>query len=118
MRILAFCAGISCAFGSPAQPTAAKIVVSFMGDGNDVLELCTAPQGLKVCIAYVAGIVDSMAGGNAVAGYRICLPERVVTGQLVDITTNYLKGHPGERHLSGASLVAAAVSGAFPCEAK
>jgi hypothetical protein len=95
----------------------AQTIVSFMGSGNDVLELCTAPQGTNGCVAYVAGVVDSMAGGNPVAGYRTCLPKGVVTGQLVDITVTYLTSHASTRHLAGSHLVAAAISGAFPCPA-
>src|ERR1700732_2093307 len=83
--------------GMPA--VAVEGIQSYMGSGNDVLLLCTSAQGTAGCVAYLAGIADSMAGGNPVAGKQACVPKGVVTGQLVDITVNYLRNHPGARHL-------------------
>ena len=95
--------------------TLAQTVTSYIGDGNDILLVCTAPQGATGCVAYLAGIADAMAGGNPVGGMRACIPKEVVTGQLVDITVNYLRGHANERHTMAAHLIAAAMAEAFPC---
>ena len=95
--------------------TLAQTISSYMGDGNDILILCTAPQATKGCVAYLAGVVNSMAGGNSVGGHRACIPKEVVTGQIVDIAVNYLRSHANERHTMAAHLIAAAMAEAFPC---
>jgi hypothetical protein len=92
----------------------AQPITSYMGDGNDVLRLCSAPQGVNGCIAYIAGVVDAMAGGNPVGGWRACIPQGVITGQLRDITVNYLGSHPNQRHLLGSHLVAASIATLLP----
>jgi hypothetical protein len=69
----------------------AQTVGSFMGDGNDILELCTDDTGFKGCVAYLAGVADAMVGGNPVAGYRACIPSKGVTiGQVLSVTVSYL----------------------------
>jgi len=95
--------------------TAEAQLVSYMGDGNKVLILCTHPEGFKGCYGYIAGIADSMAGGNPVGGKRACIQKEVTAGQLVDVTVNYLTQNPAERHVMGSHLVAAALAQAFPC---
>jgi hypothetical protein len=100
---------------SATAATAAQTITSYIGDGNDVLMVCTTPQSSIGCVAYLAGVADAMAGGNSVGGRRACISKQVVAGQLVDIAVNYLRSHASGRHLRAAPLVATAMAEAFPC---
>ena len=52
-----------------------------------------------------------------VANYKACIPATIVEiGQLGDIVTSFLRDHIEERHRTGASIVAPALSQAFPCK--
>ena len=73
------------------------------------------------CNAYVAGVSDSLhafkaeAAQAGVADVNYCQPVEVSSGQATTIVVNYLRGHPEQRHLSGASLAIKALKEAFPC---
>jgi hypothetical protein len=96
--------------------------------GNDLYPLCSAtPENVPgeqqanastqwgFCRGYVAGVADILEN-REVAGYRACVPTPTVEiGQLGDIVTTFLRDHPEERSLTGASIVARALSQAFPC---
>lgn len=88
---------------------------TFMGTGNDVLTLCTAPQGLTGCIAYISGVADAMAGDNAVWDRKACIPSGVTTGQLRDIVVTGLRFRAAIRHLQAGITVATLFADAFPC---
>ena len=97
--------------------------------GNDLYPLCSAtPENVPgeqqanvstqwgFCRGYVAGVADILEN-REVAGYRACIPTPTVEiGQLGDIVTNFLREHPEERNLTGANIVALALSQAFPCK--
>jgi Rap1a immunity proteins len=82
--------------------------------GNQLLAMCSAPQGsepLSRCLAYVAGVSDSVAELDYVCG-----TPAITVGQSVDVVVKYLRAHPETRHLSGASQAAHALEQAFPCK--
>jgi hypothetical protein len=97
--------------------------------GNDLYPLCSAtPENVPgeqqanastqwgFCRGYVAGVADILEN-REVAGYRACIPTTTVEiGKLGDIVTNFLRDHAEERQRTGASLVALALSQAFPCK--
>src|SRR5262245_748577 len=97
--------------------------------GNDLYPLCSAtPENVPgeqqanastqwgFCRGYVAGVADILEN-REVAGYRACIPTASVEiGQLGDIVTSFLRDHVDERRRTGASIVAFALSQAFPCK--
>jgi len=86
-------------------------------DGNKLLAHCQADDpGWLICDGYVKGISDAL-DGNPIDGFRACLPTGVIIGrQVKDIAIAWLKANPQYRHFSAATLVAEALSEAFPCK--
>ena len=58
---------------------------------------------------YVSGVQD------AFNGTYFCVPPKVKLSQAIDITRNYLKAHPEQRHEAAKTLVVWALSEKFPC---
>jgi hypothetical protein len=90
--------------------------------GNDLLDDCSAKSGdnpvkAGACLGYVTGVADVLGGGTVIDGIRACFVT-ATTGQLKDVVLRYLNEHPETRHLVAASLVARALSEAFPCPKK
>src|SRR5262249_29484847 len=97
--------------------------------GNDLYPLCSAtPENVPgeqqanastqwgFCRGYVAGVADILEN-KEVAGYRACIPTTAVEiGKLGEIVTDFLRDHGEERQRTGASIVALALSQAFPCK--
>jgi hypothetical protein len=73
--------GIVLCQGMPAE---------YFRNGNDMLDLCDARDGQAValCLAYVIGVADAMAGGP-VFGWRACIPAGVTTGQIRDTAVQF-----------------------------
>lgn len=89
--------------------------------GNTLADKCrgaaqrevTFPDG--ICLGYVTGIADVMAI-SPIGRSRACIPTSGTTkGQMVDIVVKHIREHPEELHYDAASLVAKALSTAFPC---
>ena len=87
--------------------------VSAHYDGNQLLALCLN-KSPDFCLGYIAGIAEAMEGGP-VGPWVACVPPRLTFRQLTDITMQLLNEHPELRHYAAASLVAKALSEAFPC---
>ena len=106
--------------GSRSQSASDEQPTGFLS-GNRLLDICDQSHS-ALCIGYIAGIADAMgtslADGShpAVAGWQACFPQGVSGGQVRDVAINYLQAHPEQRQLSAASLVAHALSEAFPCK--
>jgi len=90
-----------------AQETRAFIV------GNELLRACSGDSP-GYCLGYVTGIADVLLTGNAVNGFRACIP-KAEPNQLKDIVIQYLQQNPSRRHFGARGLVADAISEAFPC---
>jgi hypothetical protein len=70
-----------------------------------------------LCAGFVVGIADAMSNVTGVLGRRACIPlPAVPRGQVIDVVKRYLEQHPETRHDSAVSLVAQALSEAFPCK--
>jgi len=84
-------------------------------DGNQLLAKCqgdTTNRGF--CFGYVEGVTDAL--DDPVEGFRACTPAGVTAGQVQDVVIAWLKANPTQRHLAAHSLVALALSEAFPCK--
>jgi hypothetical protein len=87
-----------------------------MQTGNDLLGYCSTPNSSLFCLGYVEGVADTMARNDPVlGGLRACIPAGVTGGQLRDITVKMLQDRPEIRQNNAASIVASALSTAFPC---
>lgn len=84
--------------------------------GNSLKEKCEpGSSALLQCYGFVTGVADSMNAGSVLT-FTACLPPRVTIGKITDITLNFLNVRPEERHFTVASIVAKALSKAFPCK--
>lgn len=81
-------------------------------DGNYLHEACQS--GSVVPVAYVTGVIDTVFSGmGAKPGF--CASPRVTMKQLRDITCDWLKAHPSQRHQPGPLLITVALQEAYPC---
>ena len=96
-----------------AQPVAAG-----HASGQTLHGLCVSPSQYSrgFCAGYVLAIADALARGAAVDGWTACPPESVGVGRLRELVVTYMARRPESRHLKGESLVARALSEAFPCK--
>lgn len=94
--------------------------------GNQLRDYCskytdsaptTPPDAWRsgLCSSYVVAISDVM-DKNAVDNLRACIPRGNTQGQIVKIAIKHLREHPEQLHSSAYSLVAVALSEAFPCK--
>ena len=79
-------------------------------DGNAFYELCTTKEGY--CTAFLAGYVH----GARIHGGRFCIPEKVNSGQVLDVVIQYLQQNPAYRYKEVYALINTAIHEAWPCE--
>jgi hypothetical protein len=87
--------------------------------GYDLLESCSEAETdtafeSGVCNGYVGAIADVMIN-YPFFGLQACFPVDVTRGQLVRVSTEFLREHPGVLHLTAYNNVASALLLAFPC---
>ena len=68
-----------------------------------------------LCTGFIVGVSDAMANRNVVFNFRACVPEPATIRQVRDVAIRHLEQNPDRRHLGASSLVAKALSEAFPC---
>ena len=87
--------------------------------GNSLLDACVSTQSYPaaICLNYISGVADAASAlyPAAYLGWRFCIPNTATLGQLKEVVTRWLIENPGERHYTGNSLVAHALSERFPC---
>ena len=95
--------------GSPARAA--------VYSGNTLLDRCNDNENVSwgACLGYITAVSDVLNGGDVIAGWKACNPKNVTPGQARDIVVRWLEENPKERHYSANSLVAIALSEAFPC---
>jgi hypothetical protein len=103
-----------CLFAAFAGATLAGVVSSFQS-GNKLFEYCNNTN-ISFCLGYIQGITDAMAGSDLVFGYRACIPSELAGRQVIDISVKFMRDHPAGRHAPAASIVAAALTEAYPCQ--
>lgn len=85
-------------------------------NGNDLHRDCAHKDDYieGVCLGYVIAIADVLAS-NPLYGFSACIPSNATAGQLMDVVRQWLNNNPQERHYTANSIVALALSDAFPC---
>jgi hypothetical protein len=66
-------------------------------------------------LAYIEGIADALASGTPIYGWRACFGDGADAARLQVVTVQFLSAHADELGKSASSLLAAAISGSFPC---
>jgi hypothetical protein len=81
-------------------------------DGNYLYSKCSDPENTHVgyCLGYIEGVVDIYRGS------KFYLERNVTLGQAQDIVKRWLANNPQYRHYGAPSLIAGALSQAFPCK--
>jgi len=85
-------------------------------NGNQLLEKCTSSSFERklFCLGYIEAISDAMQH-QTINGFKGCVSTEIAAGQLQDVVVDFLRQHAADRHLAAESMVARAVSEAFPC---
>ena len=98
------------AFARPAY-------ASYFKTASDVQEVCTIAEAELVCSAYLAGVVDSIWSNHGeLVGNKICLPDGISEEQVRVAFLKFLQKRPDFGKATAASVVAAALTEAYPCE--
>src|SRR3954452_18796291 len=102
-----------------ACPGPKNQVFAFFLSGNSLYAVCKKgtyrdPFDIQ-CIGYVTAIADALKN-SSLYGYRVCIPDAAIPGQLEDVTSLWLERNPQHRHLPAANVTAAALAEAFPCK--
>ena len=96
-----------------ATPVAGA-VADYM-DGNKLLDICNKGDGGELfCGGYVTAVADLTR--FEVWGYRVCTGSDVTVKQIKDVVVLHLQKYPEKRHFEATSIVAQALSEAFPCK--
>ena len=99
---------------------------SAWGDtGNELYSQCqdgektngAAPPAWGYCLGYISGTFMATRGANKGVGrVTFCAPSKVTKGQVRDIVVKWLEDNPAQRHYMAPSLIASALSEAYPCK--
>jgi Rap1a immunity proteins len=90
---------------------------SYFHTANDISEVCSIRDAELVCSAYLAGVMDSIySNRNTFQGEKICLPEEMTLEQVKGVLARFLEKHPDFGKAIGASVVAASLEDAYPCQ--
>ena len=67
------------------------------------------------CSAYVVGTSDGVAFATGAPARRFCLTAQVQPPELAEVVRLFMATHPQSRSQNAASVVAVALTGAYPC---
>ena len=81
---------------------------------NEFCQQKTGSEGDAICVGYVTAIADVM-DKYALYGWSSCIPEEAEIGQLTKIVTLWLKNNPDDHGYTANSIVAEALTAAYPC---
>ena len=88
-------------------------------DGNRLYQLCSAQDtgSQAICGGYILGVIEALRFDEDTEGLEpfACIDEDVTLPQLEGNVLDFLDDHPDENRQLGASLVAQALSDAYPC---
>ena len=84
----------------------------------ELRRMCAAPAGTtrkNDCRAYIAGVVDTLFGGEPVYGRRACIPHTTHIKTIMLVVELYQAEQSGIENQNAAKAIAAAVSDKWPC---
>ena len=75
--------------------------------GDSLKDEC--PTGSDKCLGYVAAVADTL-------GWTSCIPAKISTDELGQIVRKFINDHPENAHTVAFSVVAHALTEAYPCK--
>lgn len=110
------------AMGAWAQLQPSRASAAGIANGKDLLFLCSQNGDSSIelaqysmCMGYISAVAQIMLDRQSVDGMSSCDMRGITVGRSVDITLKLLRESPAFLHHSAHSLVALALSEAFPC---
>jgi hypothetical protein len=90
-----------------------------LNSGDDFLVLCQYDNNRPpdVCLAYVAGVVGTLALNWSDTGQRICVPDSATVRTTLDLVLEYIKDNPEKRNQKTIFLIAQVTIKKYVCEA-
>jgi hypothetical protein len=90
-----------------------------LNSGDDFLATCQYDNNRPpdVCLAYVAGVVGTLALNWSDTGQRICVPDSATVRTTLDLVLQYVKDNPEKRHQKTIFLIAQVTIKKYVCEA-
>jgi hypothetical protein len=109
---------IGVALGAHCLPQSAS--AQTIGNGRSLKERCatfqlTNPSAGLACRGYIGAVVDILAAGNTIDGYRACPPSDAKREELIRSVKTWLDRHQDLLERKAHGLAAAALSERFPC---
>ncbi len=84
--------------------------------------MCTSNWGnvaylemYAACRAYVSGVADVLADGQAVGNVKACINEDATKGQATEAVIAWMRAHPERKELTAVQITAAALAQKYPC---
>ncbi len=87
--------------------------------GSEILSLCESSDVMdrKECGHWLMGLIDALTVMKDWGYYEYaCLPDGVVTSQLLKLVVKGLNEEPEELHLGAGSIAINVITEAFPCD--
>lgn len=83
--------------------------------GKSLLELCTRSDepSAQACLAYIAGVANSLEGDRMVGRASQCLPPAVHLSQVRDVVITFLRGDQETKSMEATFLVTQAIVNAW-----
>src|ERR1700674_374862 len=90
-----------------------------LNSGSDFLAVCQYDNNRPpdVCLAYVAGVVGTLALNWSDTGQRICVPDSATVRTTLDLVLQYIKDNPEKRNQKTIFLIAQVTFKKYVCEA-
>ncbi len=84
--------------------------------------MCTSDWGnvaylemYAACRAYVSGVADVLADGQAVGNVKACINEDATKGQATEAVIAWMRAHPERKELTAVQITASALAQKYPC---
>jgi hypothetical protein len=89
-----------------------------LNSGEDFLAVCQYDNNHPpdVCLAYVAGVVGTLALNWSDTGQRICVPDSATVRTTLDLVLQYIKDNPEKRNQKTIFLIAQVTIKKYVCE--
>jgi Ssp1 endopeptidase immunity protein Rap1a len=90
-----------------------------LNSGGDFLAVCQYDNNRPpdVCLAYVAGVVGTLALNWSDTGQRICVPDSATVRTTLDLVLQYIKDNPEKQNQKTIFLIAQVTIKKYVCEA-
>ena len=110
-KISTYLTFMACMLGLSSQSAEAQFYT-----GNELHDKCGTSRA--IALGYTVGFIDSQIMSNWADSsqlFNMCLPKAITSGQVTDITCQFLASNPAKRHHPANGLVLEALQRAFPC---